>query len=166
MVFRYTEWMRSLAGEDRYPGLPNFDPPERVVTLRKPLRECTVAILTSAGVQPTTDATQFTSQFAYDPPQHFDHSYRYIPRETPLSELVVKHTSPSRVWAEQDLNVVYPRDPLVELERQGVIGRLAKRAVSFLGNSFQFSDMISQIVPSIVPGLQEDEVDLALLIPL
>lgn len=157
MTFVYTEWMRNLVGHDRYPALPNFEEPRSIAPLGKPVEKCTIGILTSAGVQ-----------LASDPPlgAHNDLSYRTIPRSVEFSDLILRHTSPSRKWAEQDLNVVYPRDPLLALEHDGFIGALAERAVSILGSIFGFSALMLETAPRIADEFQAQGVDLVFLLPL
>jgi D-proline reductase (dithiol) PrdB len=157
MAFVYTEWMRNLVGPDVYPGLPNFEEPRSIAQLRKPLERCTVGILTSAGVQLASDPLLET---------HNDLSYRTIPRSARFEDLIVRHSSPSRKWAEQDLNVVYPRDPLMELENEGFIGRVADTAVSIVGSIQLFRDLMLETAPKIADEFRGQGVDLVLMVPL
>ena len=94
-----------------------------------------------------------------------DLSYRLIDREIPLSELIVAHQTPVRIWALEDLNVAYPRDRLVELEADGTIGRLAPKAVSIVGSISKFTELLQKTVPAIKREFDAQGVDLVLLIP-
>lgn len=51
----------------------------------------------------------------------------------PLDDLILGHQAAIRQYAAQDLSVAYPREHLVDLEAEGVIGRLAPKVVSMIG---------------------------------
>ncbi|HEX6512943.1 MAG TPA: glycine/sarcosine/betaine reductase selenoprotein B family protein [Chloroflexota bacterium] len=135
---------------------PNFPPP-RLTPLRKPIAESTIGVFTSAGVHLKTE-----------PPlgETNDLSYRLIDRDVPLSELKFAHMTAVRPWAEQDLNVAYPRDRLIELEAEGTIGRLAPKAVSMVGSITRYTELLTEVVPRIESEFERQEVDLAFLFPL
>jgi D-proline reductase (dithiol) PrdB len=94
-----------------------------------------------------------------------DLSYRLIDRAVPYSELTVAHRTPVRVWALEDLNVAFPRERLVDLEAEGVIGRLAPRAISMVGSITLFTQLLQKTVPAIQKELEEQGVDLLFLFP-
>jgi D-proline reductase (dithiol) PrdB len=94
-----------------------------------------------------------------------DLSYRLIDRATSFSELVIAHQTPVRIWALDDLNVVYPKDRLVELETEGVIGRLAPKAVSMVGSITKFSELLQKTVPAIKEEFDAQGVDFVFLFP-
>ncbi|HZD39824.1 MAG TPA: glycine/sarcosine/betaine reductase selenoprotein B family protein [Terriglobales bacterium] len=155
MPFSYVQFMTELMAPRPYPRQPNFEPP-RLTPLRKPIARSTIAIFTSAGIQ-----------LRSDPPlaETNDLSYRLIDRAVPYSELTVAHQTPVRVWALEDLNVAFPRERFVELESEGVIGRLAPRAVSMVGSITRFTELLEQTVPAIQRELEEQGVDLLFLFP-
>lgn len=155
MPFRYVEFMTKLMAPEPYPAPPNFAP-VRLAPLRKPLRESTVGIFTSAGVQLADDAPLAETN---------DLSYRLIPRDVPLADLVIAHRTPVRVWALEDLNVAFPIDRLAELEAAGSIGRLAPKAVSMVGSISRFTDLIKKTVPAIKREYDSQGVDLVFLFP-
>ena len=154
MPFEFMPYLAELTGRPMQP-YPVFDPP-RLTPLRRPIAECTLGVFTSAGVrhrdQPPLAVTA-------------DLSYRLVERDWPLAELVVDHEAPVRGWAEQDLNVAYPRDRLLELEGEGVIGRLAPRAVSMVGSITQYTPLVEEAVPRIQAEFAAQGVDLVLLLP-
>jgi D-proline reductase (dithiol) PrdB len=135
---------------------PNFAPP-RLTPLRKPIAESTIGVFTSAGVH-----------LKGEPPfgETNDLSYRLIDRDVPLGELSFAHMTAVRPWAEQDLNVAYPRDRLIELEAEGTIGRLAPKAVSMVGSITRYTDLLTEVVPRIAEEFERQEVDLVFLFPL
>lgn len=156
MPFGYVDFMTELMAPKPYPPQPNFDPP-RLTPLRKPIAESTIGIFTSAGVQLRSDPLLRETN---------DLSYRLIERDTPSSELIVAHQTPVRVWALDDINVAFPRDRLIELEREGVIGRVAPRAVSMVGSIARFEELVTKTVPAIKEEFEAQGVDLVFLFPL
>ena len=155
MPFSYVQFMTDLMAPKPYPQQPVFEPPT-LAPLRKPIGESTIGIFTSAGIQLRGDAPLAETN---------DLSYRLIDRAVPYSDLVVAHQTPVRVWALQDLNVAFPRDRLVDLEAEGVIGRLAPRAVSMVGSITTFTELMEKTVPAIQKELESQNVDLLFLFP-
>jgi len=155
MPFSYVQFMTELMAPKPYPRQPVFAPPS-LAPLRKPIDRSTIGIFTSAGIQLRGAAPLGETN---------DLSYRLIDRAVPYSELVVAHQTPVRVWALQDLNVAFPRDRLVDLEAEGVIGRLAQRAVSMVGSITTFTELLQKTVPAIQKELEEQGVDLLFLFP-
>lgn len=155
MPFEYVKFMTELMAPRPYPPLPNFDPP-RLTPLRKPIAESTIGVFTSVGARRPAD-----------PPleETNDLGYRLLPREVPLSELVIDHKTPVRVFALQDLNVAYPRDRLLELEAEGTIGRLAPRAVSMVGSITRWTELLERTVPAMKWEFDGQGVDLVFLFP-
>lgn len=133
---------------------PVFDDPAWVTP--RPLRESTVAIVTSAALYAAGD--EAFSATATD--------YRSI--DSDRRDLVLGHWSPNfdRAAVALDLNVVYPIDRLEELAASGVIGAVAPRHVSFAGNQ---PDDVSTIRldsgPRAAAELRADGVDVVILTP-
>jgi D-proline reductase (dithiol) PrdB len=124
--------------------------------LAKPLRECCVAIVTTAALHVPGD-----DGFAPD-----DTTYRVLPADR--RDLVLGHWSPNfdRSGFVADLNVVYPADRLEELAARGVIGSVASRHYAFAGNQ---EDTLTGIRldggPAVAKLLRDDGVDVVLLTP-
>jgi D-proline reductase (dithiol) PrdB len=155
MSLSYIQFMTELMAPRPYPRQPEFGPP-KLTPLRKPIRESTIGIFTSAGIQMRGDKPLAETN---------DLSYRLIDRAVPYSELTVAHQTPVRVWALEDLNVAFPRERLVDLETEGVIGRLAPRAISMVGSITMFTQLLQKTVPAIQKELEEQGVDLLFLFP-
>jgi len=155
MPFEYVAFMTELMAPQPYPQPPVFDPP-RLTPLRKPIAESTIGLFTSAGVRRRTDPPLAVTN---------DLSYRLIDRDVPLSDLVLDHETPVRVWAQEDLSVAFPRDRLAELEAEGTIGRLAPRAVSMVGSITRFTELLQETVPAIKDEFDRQGVDLVFLFP-
>lgn len=155
MPFSYVQYMTELMAPKPYPRQPEFEPP-RLTPLRKPIRESTIGIFTSAGIQLRGDTPLAETN---------DLSFRLIDRAIPYSELTVAHQTPVRVWALEDLNVAFPRERLADLEAEGAIGRLARLAVSMVGSITTFTELLQTTVPAIQRELEAQGVDLLFLFP-
>ncbi len=154
MPFSYVEMMTGFGLAD-YAALPDFAPTDRA-PLSKPLEDATVGLFVSCGA-----ILEHQRPFA---PTN-DLSFRLIPRDVPVSQVGFAHPTPVRGFAEQDLNVAYPRDRLVELEAAGVIGALAPQAVSMLGSITTYTPLLEQTAPVLAETFTEMGVDLVLAIP-
>lgn len=129
--------------------------------LTKSLSECTVALVSSAGfVAP--------GQLPFDPDvTGGDSSFREISGDVDTETLVEHHRSS---WFDHsglaaDANLGFPLDRLRELASQGVIGRVAPRHLSLMGSITAPSRLTRDTAPLAVRALVEDQVDLALLVP-
>ena len=155
MPFMYADYMTKLMSPKPYPPQLNFEPPQ-LTPLRKPIEESTIGVLTSCGAQLKDDKPLAETN---------DLSYRLLHRDIPLSELKVRHMTPVRKWALDDLNVAYPRDRLIELEKEGVFKKLAPNAVSVVGSITFYTALLNHMVPRIKEEFDKAEVDLALIFP-
>jgi D-proline reductase (dithiol) PrdB len=73
------------------------------------------------------------------------------------------HSAPQK-WLTTVI-VAYPRDRLVELEQEGVIGRLAPKAVSMLGSITTYTELGEKSIPVIADTFKDRDADLVLLVP-
>jgi D-proline reductase (dithiol) PrdB len=91
----------------------------------KPLNECRVALVSTAGLHRREDPS-----FA---PGAGD--YRIIPDDYDMNNLVMGHVSTNfdRSGYYQDINTSFPIDRLRELAKEGAIGSVANRHFSFMG---------------------------------
>jgi D-proline reductase (dithiol) PrdB len=129
--------------------------------LRKPLAESTVAIVTTAGlVRP--DQEPFD-----DGVKGGDSSFRVIPAATDVASLIDTHRSETfdHSGIREDPNLAFPLDRLRELERDGRIGRVSKRHMSFMGSITAPGRLIRDSAPAAAELLVADGVDVALLVP-
>jgi D-proline reductase (dithiol) PrdB len=95
--------------------------------LRKPLAECSVALVSTAGVH-------LKSQPAHDLLNpHGDASFREIPGDTQTSDLAVDHIHYDMTDANEDPNCVFPLERLRELVDAGMVGLLALMHYGFMG---------------------------------
>lgn len=129
--------------------------------LTKPLRECTVALVTTAGVH-HRDQPPFTLS-----DREGDPSFREIDLSRPLDSLMVTHDYYDHRDADRDLNVVFPAERMREFERRGIIGRLAGRAYGFMGHITgpHAATLVSVTAPEVAGRIRRDGVDAVLLTP-
>jgi D-proline reductase (dithiol) PrdB len=119
----------------------------------KPLAECTVAVVTTAGVHDRDQAPFDMIDKDGDP------SYRIIDLSLPHSSLMITHDYYDHHGADQDLNIVFPLDRLREFAREGIIGRLADRHYGFMGH------ITGPHIPTLMTRTARDNVDVAVLTP-
>jgi D-proline reductase (dithiol) PrdB len=124
--------------------------------LRKPIAESTIGLFASCGAQLPEDSLMGETE---------DISFRLIPRDTPMSRLVVAHKTKVRKWAVEDLNVAFPLERMKELESEGAFKRLAHTAVSMVGSIQRYTELVEQTVPAIKQIYDSQGVDLVFLFP-
>lgn len=133
---------------------PHLTPTATVLT--KPLSECKVAIVTTAGLRPNGDVKLW-----------MDATFTVLPADA--RDLQLSHFSPNfdRAGLTQDLNTAYPADRLNELVDAGTIGSVATNHLSFMGAQMDatFSTIIHDTGPAAAQMLIDDGVDVVLLTP-
>lgn len=150
-------WLRALLSA--YPWR-RIDPVP-VAPLRKPLPECRVALVTTAGLVPPGERA-FDGQA-----RGGDASYRVIEREADLSLIKEHHRSSSfdHSGIARDRNLALPLDRLRELAQERAIGEVAPRHLSFMGSITAPGRLVRESAPAAATLLQQDAVDVALLVP-
>jgi D-proline reductase (dithiol) PrdB len=129
--------------------------------LRKPLAEANVAIVTTAGlVMP--DQEPFD-----DDVKGGDSSFRVILSEAEVASLIDTHRSETfdHSGIRADPNLAFPLDRLHEMQRDGRIGRVNERHLSFMGSITAPGRLIRDSAPAAAELLVKDGVDVALLVP-
>ena len=132
--------------------------------LAKPLAQCSVSLVSSAGVALITDQP-FDQGIERRDPWFSDPSYRVLPRTVSSGSAHVYHLHINPSFAEQDLNCVMPIERLNELEALGVIGRSAQSHYSYMGYTLRPEALLQQSVPGIIRHLRADQVDVLVLVP-
>jgi D-proline reductase (dithiol) PrdB len=154
MPYSFSRLFEELTGR-QFENRPSFDPP-KLTPLRKAIADSTVGLFTSCGAQLPEDPKLGETE---------DISFRLIPRESPVSKLVISHQTKVRKWAVEDPNVAFPLDRMKELEADGTIGRLAHTAISMVGSIQRFTDLVEQTVPAIKQIYDAQGVDLVFVFP-
>jgi len=138
------------------------DPVSSAMTpLKKPLQDCIVALVTTAGLslpdQPPFDMTIRMG----------DTSFREIPGNISPQLLEMNQRS----WAFdhtgilRDRNLAFPLDRLREMQVEGEIGDVAPRHYSFMGSIVGPRKLIQESAPQVAEKLVADGVDVVLLTP-
>jgi D-proline reductase (dithiol) PrdB len=133
--------------------------------LSKPLRQCSVALISSAGIALSTDKP-FDQEIERQNPWFSDPSFRLIPRDTTAQDIRVYHLHINPEFIEKDINCALPVKRLLELEASGDIGRAAPSHYSFLGYTCQPERLLDESVPAIIGKLREEAVDAVVLVPI
>ena len=132
--------------------------------LAKPLSDCTVALISSAGIALKTDRP-FDQDGERQNPWWGDPSYRVLPKTATEQDVRMYHLHVDPRYAEQDLNCLFPLRRLQELEKAGEIGRVAERHYSVMGYILRPEELLEQTVPVIIGDLREDHADVVILAP-
>ncbi len=138
-----------------YAWVENHEPPA-FVKPRKPAREWKVGLVASGGI------------YALGQPAfHFkdDLSFRAIATDTPVEALRITHFAYDLTDARQDPNVVLPLEPLRRRVEAGEIGSLGPWAYTFMGGIYSSRKVRDVLAPAIADRLVNDEVDVALMVP-
>jgi len=95
---------------------------------------------------------------------HGDPSVRFLPKTVRQDQIGFAHAHYDHSLAERDLNIILPVHRLVELEEEGVIGKLADTLYSFsyINNVVP---LVEEEIPALISRLEADEVDAVLLVP-
>ncbi len=127
--------------------------------LPKPLAESRVALISSSGVtavgQPPFDENILEG----------DPTWRIIATGNPLAAWTIRHGHYDPTAALKDYNTVFPLDVLRSLAKDGVIGDVAPRAISFIGFQTDAKRVLHEWAPRFAQILREDAVDAVLLVP-
>jgi D-proline reductase (dithiol) PrdB len=132
--------------------------------LSRPLEECSVALVSSAGLALKSDRP-FDQEGERQNPWWGDPSYRVLPRTATEQGVKLYHLHIHPRLAEQDLNTLMPLQRLLELEERGEIGRSATRHYSFMGYMLQPQELLEQSVPAMIQHMRRDGVDVVMLVP-
>ena len=142
-----------------FPCLEHDDTPW--VAPDKPLSQCKVALVTSAGLHLRGD-----QPFTRDTPGG-ESTYRVIPSDCNPVDVVQSHFSIGfdHTGIYRDINVTFPVDRLRELEKSGEIGSLSTDFYSFMGALRDASTVINETGPEVARLLKAEAVDIVLLTP-
>lgn len=137
-----------------------FDQPTKPAPLKKPIKQCRVALVTTSGAYLRGGQLPFATRSPSG-----DDSFRIIPNETPIAEIALSHPGYDTRRALQDLDCVFPLALLNRFQKLGEIGSAAPRHFSFMGFIPGTERLLAEIAPQVGFELRQDQVDLALLVP-
>lgn len=145
----------------RYGPRPDNPASLAVTPLRKALSECTVALITTAGLslpdQPPFDTSN----------KRGDSSFREFSGDISPQALEMNHRSWSfdQTGILRDRNLVMPLDRLREMRERSEIGAIAVHHYSFMGSIVGPSKLMKESAPEVARRLVADSVDVVLLTP-
>jgi len=137
-----------------HPCLLNDSAP--FVRLVRPLGQCRLALVTTAGIHLRGDAP-FTGG---------DQSFRVIPADARPSDIVQSHASIGfdRTAFQRDINVVFPVDRVREFVARGEIGSLSRTYYSFMGAQRPpYDRLLHDTGPEVAKRLRADGVEVVFL---
>lgn len=137
-------------------GLPCPSFPSTPCSQAKPLNQCRVALVSTAGIHLRTDA----------PFLGVTGEYRAIPDDASPADVVMSHMSVNfdRSGFIADWNVGFPLGRLHEMRDAGEIGGTAATHYSFMGAADP--SMMQPFVDEIAGRMREEGVDAVLLVPI
>ncbi len=141
----------------RYPLIVSEDVPWTPLTGSVSTK--TIALVTSAGLYLKGSQPPFETASI-----HGDPSFRQIPRSARQADFGIAHAHYDHSLAEQDVNVIFPLERLIELEREQVVGKVAETHYSFSYVNDVVS-LLTESVPRLLQKLKSAAVDLLLLVP-
>ena len=125
--------------------------------LEKPLADCTLMMLSSAGVRRNEERP-------FQPAN--DLTFRLIDTTADVADLAPSHPAPIRRPGEEDLNVVFPIERLRELQADGLFRTLTMHQLSMLGPIRKFRELHYEMAPAIAEHARKEGADLLFLVPL
>ena len=155
--FATRQVMKAWAARQTSDGIP-FTP------LPKPLGECTIALISTAGVARKSDRP-FDQERERRDPWWGDPSFRVIPLATTAEDVRLYHMHIDPRFGEADLDVVMPMRRLTELARERIVGQPAPRHYSLMGYILEPTVLVEETAPAIADQMLLDGVDAAALVP-
>lgn len=160
----YVEYVPKLTQKYRALGFPNYRwsvfESSPFTPMRKPLEESCVTLVCSSGIFRD-------DQEPFEPngwPVN-EVGVRLIPKDTDVKRLRLYYNYYDHRDAVRDINCVFPVERLRELEREGVIGRMAPSIISLgMGRTYKRSLITETLVPKITEVLRQLGAEAALLV--
>ncbi len=155
---------RSFHGE--YLQIHNLPTDPVWALLTKPVDQATIALLTSAGLYLKDIQEPFDLDRERNDPTWGDPTYRLIPKAARAGDLGAAHLHLNTRDLVDDPDVALPLTTFTQLEKDGVIGRLADEHYSFMGyQSRDLADWRDTYGPEVVAHLQGQPADAVILAP-
>ncbi|RJR49216.1 MAG: hypothetical protein C4576_06940 [Desulfobacteraceae bacterium] len=132
--------------------------------LTKPLNKLTFSLITSSGISLKSDPP-FDMEREKREPTWGDPTYREIPKDSTEQTINVNHLHINTKHVLNDINVILPLARMAELEKEGVIGRLAETSYSFYGFQFQSMAFLDQAIAPMAERMKKEGVEAVILTP-
>lgn len=116
----------------------------------RPLKDLTVALVTTAGVHRTSD----------DPFNlEGDERFYVLPGDVAVSDLMVTHSHYDHSDADRDINCVFPIERLRELAAEGFIKAVSNKHIGMMGFTKKLGFVYEQTVPAIGREIERSQAD-------
>ncbi|RJQ58300.1 MAG: hypothetical protein C4530_10810 [Desulfobacteraceae bacterium] len=119
----------------------------------------TFALITSGGLYLKGSQAPFETGSI-----HGDPSFREIPKTVRLENVGIAHGHYDPSLAEQDLNTIFPIQRFLELEKEGIVGRVADLHYSFSYVN-DVVTLVTQTIPQVMQRVHAAGVDVLFLVP-
>ena len=133
--------------------------------LGKPLDQCRIAAVTTAGIYNKDQDPPFDAEREKREPMWGDPTYRRISRHVRHEQIGASHLHLNNRDMLADYNTVLPLQRLGELEAERAIGSLAETSYSFMGYQPNTTEWRERYGPEVAGLLKEEGVDAALIAP-
>jgi len=120
----------------------------------KELKDMTIALATAAGVHLKSDKRFNLSG---------DTSYRIIPHESGVENMMVSHGGYDNSDVNKDINCMFPVDRLAELVEEGFVKAAAINHYTFMGGGGNQDVFVNETGPKIAKRLKSENVDAVVL---
>tara|TARA_B100000686_G_scaffold117928_1_gene125122 strand:- start:164 stop:676 length:513 start_codon:yes stop_codon:yes gene_type:complete len=129
--------------------------------LEKPLEECKIVLISTGGIHLKSD-----KEFSMRDPNG-DSTFRRIPYDTDLKDLIITHKYYDHQDADRDPNLILPIQVLDELQSEGMIGPSCENHYSFMGHIKEphLTRLIQNSSVEVAKEIRQQKVDIALLVP-
>lgn len=134
--------------------------------VRKPLRDCRFALVTSGGLYHRGHDRPFDQERERREPSWGDPSFRILPADMDPADVGISHLHINGKDALADMNILLPIQRFKELVAEGRVGYLAAHAYSFMGYQGFPSDLSGWKGihgPAVCDALLAERVDCVLL---
>ncbi|GIU91718.1 MAG: hypothetical protein KatS3mg011_0624 [Acidimicrobiia bacterium] len=155
---KYRDWVARVE-ETHHGANHRVNQTAAFTPLSGPLEECTVALVSTAGVHLEDQPPFDTESIEGDP------SYRIIPGDAAPNRLRFSHTHYDTSSARLDPNVVFPIDRLTELMNAGRIGEVAPFHIGMMGFNPDPTEVAERTAPEVAGLLADADVDVVILVP-
>lgn len=141
-------------------------PPDHVAwtPLARPLGDCRVALVSSAGIALRSDRP-FDQEGERDDPWWGDPTWRAVPADAREDDVRLYHLHIDHEPVERDLDVELPLRRLHELAAMHVVGDVSPRHFSIMGYILDATELVAVTAPELAAAMARDDVDLTLLVP-
>lgn len=149
-----------------FESAPHFDHDPVWADLEKPLDQCKVALLSSAGMFLAGRQQPFDVEREKREPTWGDPSLRLIPSEVTQGDIDATHLHINTADLLSDMNVALPVQRLNELADAGVIGEAGAEHYSVMGYQEEGAEVWrTETGPEIAARCQAADIDALILAP-